>query len=443
MYLILAMAFLVIFLSPLIFIQKDNGDIFSPLKINAMLHIITVVPYLIIFQFDKGIIGDRLLNKFENIDVLFLKYFILQCISYYFIVAGIFNKNTLKITKKIPRFNQHISTRRYTFAVILSFGIGLFSYSYLMLKIGGLSYLLDNIQARSSLQEGLGYYSLLVQFMTFGTLLLIYSLRFKVSFLKSISILILLGITITLDSMFGGRKDTVYLIFFAILIYHYTYKKIRIINWKLIIPITFVIIYFLTIPILRTDGAIEYYSANPTELTNDILKEPINQVNSFSYIRHFLLVINEFNHDNVWLGKSYLDILYVPIPRTYYQNKPPIDDGVYLRTIAAGYEVSPNTSYNQLYQSSWPTESFGTLYMNFWIPGLFIGMYLIGVLYRILYDYMINSKYDFFSTMLYGFMVINFEFSNLRIVQAGTFVAILLLFSTIFLKMKKFDKSSE
>ena len=56
---------------------------------------------------------------------------------------------------------------------------------------------------------------------------------------------------------------------------------------------------------------------------------------------------------------------------------------------------------------------------------------------------MINSKYDFFSTMLYGFMVINFEFSNLRIVQAGTFVAILLLFSTIFLKMKKFDKSSE
>ncbi|MDT8860304.1 oligosaccharide repeat unit polymerase [Alkalihalobacillus sp. MEB130] len=440
MYLILAMAFLVVFLSPLALVKKGNGDIFNPLKINAMLHILTVVPYLLIFQFNQEILGEGLLTRFADIDVLFLKYFILQSLSYYFIVGGIFNKQSIQFAKKIPSFNYEISPNRYTLTVIISFTIGLASYFYLMSQIGGMSFFLDNIQARASLTQGLGYHSLLIQFMTFGALLLLYTFRFKVGFFKVLIVFILLSLTIVLESMFGGRKDSVYLIFFAVLIYHYTYKRIKVINWKLVIPISIVTLYFITMPLLRVDGAIEYYSSNPTELISDAFESPVDQINSFSYVRHYLLVIDEFDYNNIWLGRTYLDMLYTPIPRTYFQAKPPIDDGVYLRSIVAGYDVYPNAPYDQLFQSSWPPESFGALYMNFWIPGLLIGMYLLGFIYRTLYEFMVKSKYDFFSTMLYGFMVINFQLSNLRIVQAITFIMILLLFSIIFLQIRKSTK---
>lgn len=440
MYLVMSMLFLVVFLTPLAIIKKDNRDLLSPLKINAMIHIFTIVPYLIIYQFNNEIVGVNLLLRFKDIDSLFMKYFILQSVSYYLIVAGIFSRTPKKLAKRLPKFNQEISTSRYTVAVIISFTIGLASYFYLMSKTGGIVFFLKNIEARTFLREGLGYHSLLIQFMTFGALLLLYSFKFKSSFFKWIMVIFLLVVTIILESMFGGRKDTVYLIFFAILIYHYTIQKIKLINWRLIIPVLFIILYFLTIPILRTDGAIEYYSTNPEHLVNDVLEEPVNQINGFSYVRHYLLVLDEFNYNNIWLGRSYLNLLYAPVPRSYYENKPPIDDGVYLRSIAAGYDVEPDSPYNKLFQSSWPTESFGSLYMNFWIPGLFIGMFFIGFIYRTLYEYMILSKYDFFSTMLYGFMIINFEFSNLRIIQSITFIFILLLFSYLFLKLKRNSK---
>ncbi|MGQ7112601.1 hypothetical protein ACUOFC_34980, partial [Escherichia sp. TWPC-MK] len=65
---------------------------------------------------------------------------------------------------------------------------------------------------------------------------------------------------------------------------------------------------------------------------------------------------------NVWLGKSYLDLFKAPLPRSIYPEKPPVDDGMYIRTIAEGYNVTPSRPVQELYASSWPPETLGSMY---------------------------------------------------------------------------------
>ncbi len=343
---------LFVFLSPLFLFKSKKVDLFNPLVINAIFHILTVSTYFIIFQFNKGILGTELINLLEDVDRVFVKYFFLQIIGYYLIVLGINNNFSKKIVKKFPNFNYNDTLTRYYLVIIISFSIGFISYIIVVSQIGGLSYLLDNIQRRTSLTAGMGYQTIFIQFMTFGVLLLIYTTRFKSSFLKMFVILILFSVIVLLESTFGGRKDTVYLVFFGLLIYHYSKNKVKILSIRTVVIVSIVIIYFLLMPVFRTDGAFEHYSNNPNDLIADAFEQPINQVNSFSYTRHHLLVLDEFDISDIWLGKSYLDLIYSPIPRTLYEDKPPIDDGVYLRSIVLGYEVEPNMAFTDLFRSS-------------------------------------------------------------------------------------------
>src|SRR5690606_26344605 len=106
---------------------------------------------------------------------------------------------------------------------------------------------------------------------------------------------------------------------------------------------------------------------NPEVLKSEIIEEIGSVTRSVSYIDHYLLVMEHFSVDNLWWGKSFIDILYASIPRKIFPDKPPVDDGVYLRSIAEGMDVTPPTPYKDMYQSSWPPETIGTMYMNFWI----------------------------------------------------------------------------
>ncbi|MGQ7148454.1 hypothetical protein ACUOA8_59935, partial [Escherichia sp. SS-MK2] len=77
-----------------------------------------------------------------------------------------------------------------------------------------------------------------------------------------------------------------------------------------------------------------------------------------------------------------LDLFKAPLPRSIYPEKPPVDDGMYIRTIAEGYNVTPSRPVQELYASSWPPETLGSMYANFWIPGVVFGMYILGIIYK-------------------------------------------------------------
>ena len=107
-------------------------------------------------------------------------------------------------------------------------------------------------------------------------------------------------------------------------------------------------------PVLRERGGVAYYSANPGELPSEIGRNMRTAITDLSYVDTFVFITSYFQPDNVWHGATYLDLLKAPVPSSVDSAKPPIDDGVYVRTLAEGVRAEPGMAFSDLFYSSWP-----------------------------------------------------------------------------------------
>ena len=73
--------------------------------------------------------------------------------------------------------------------------------------------------------------------------------------------------------------------------------------------------------------------------------------------------------------------------------------------------------FNQLNGSSLPLETFGSMYANFGVIGLFIGMTILGVIYGYSYRKMKRNSYSLFSVVIYTQIIFTFQLSTLRMFQ--------------------------
>jgi oligosaccharide repeat unit polymerase len=276
-----------------------------------------------------------------------------------------------------------------------------------------------------------------------AVMMMIYSMSWKRSLLKLSLIFVLVLATATILSTLGGRKGTMVLLLMIIPTWHYGVRRIRRITWQAVLFAALITPYFVAVPILRSSGAVEHYQNSPDELWPDIIANLRTVVSDLSYVDTYLFITNYFTLENIWMGQSYLDLLLAPIPSTIYPDKPPIDDGMYVNALARGLDVTPGTAYRELQSSSWsswPPETMGAMYMNYWLPGVVVGMYLLGALYQTAYRYLRLCNYSLFSIYVYTHLLLNFHWSNLRIVQAIVNIAIAGIFFSAFFGLRSGTK---
>src|SRR5262249_10187458 len=150
-----------------------------------------------------------------------------------------------------------------------------------------------------------------------------------------------IGTAITVLSSMGGRSSTIMLVIISILTWHYTIRRIaRLPLWAYVLALLF-IPYFVAIPLLREPGAALRYSEQHEQLWHDVRANLYKAVTQLSYVDTYVFIVNHFDTTNLWLGRPYLDLIVAPIPSTIYPEKPPVDDGVYIRSLEAGMTVAP------------------------------------------------------------------------------------------------------
>lgn len=436
-----ALILMIIFLTPIIFSLKydlKKGDLLKPSRIVAALHLVSIVPYLFLVSFNNELISPLVRNhkSMGNLDITIAYYGLIQALCFISILLGLNSNAAKKIPKFFPYIGVKYTRRQLRLSFIMAGLIGGGAFFLFLSKIGGLNYLLNNLEYRTFIIAGNNYLTSLFSCLNIALAILIYSLKEKKTYTKLLFIIILCVASILIFSSMGGRSSTIYLMFLILLVVHYGVKRIRKIPRKAIFIAFLMIIYFIAIPIIRTPGAFEYYSKNINQLEKDIRENYEIIFTQTSYVDHYLLILNYFDIDKLWLGASYVDLLKAPIPSSLISNKPPVDDGVYLRTIAEGMDVRPSLPYKDLYKSSWPPETLGIMYMNFWIPGVIIGAYLLGVIYKTFYNYMVNSKYNIFSILIYSNILFSFHLSNLRIVQTLSSIILIFLFFILFYRIR-------
>ncbi|MNU19454.1 hypothetical protein D3C71_76810 [compost metagenome] len=408
-----------------------DNDSFGPVKLFTSKMIIMNIPYIYFIAIYPEKFPAEILNVLNmNLEDAFIYYSIVQTILYLTVLLGISIGKKKKITK-FPK-NSFISLKVCHFIIIISFFLGLYDYYKFLNGVGGLAYLLSNLSSRTELLnegEGLGN---AIFYLTISLILGFYS-YFKLKSNLKLFILILLTIfSILIISSTGGRKNVLYLIIFIAGAYNYYNKpfKFRNIDKRyLIVGFIFITFYILFMPILRGKDGFENLVNGNISLVELLKIEDLVTAISYTYIDVFSS--NYFNFNNYWYFNSTLDIFenFKSIPKYL---KPPIDDGVYFRSIVKyNINFSPPTARGNMYESSWPIEHLGFSYANLGLIGIIVFSLILGYLFQLTYSYLLKNNYSPIFLYLYIFVIFNFNFSNLRLVQILSLLPILLFYMFI------------
>lgn len=400
---------------PWLFFKKTKIER-SPAKIISLISGVTTVPYFFILAFFPGYespILNLINGDLGELQIIFAIYYSLGLLAMYWgiKIGGIkFNNG---IVYKLQRYSDVSSKRIH---LILFF----MAISLILAKLqlaGGLFFLLENIRSRGELLAGTGFIDLfLIPAAFFSIFYAIYN-RSMTGKPKAIEIIIMIIILSVLLSLFGGRKLPMMLIILAILAAIFYDEKLKIYSIRFL-PVYILIIFFFA-------TALEHR-------INEQLGVGAQGLNFYDYIRNasyletYLFILDHFSVNDFWYGVGHLDLVYRIIPFFSESLKPPIDDGVYIRTLAEGIFVKPPVSFEDMYPSSWPPETFGSGYMNFGLIGVILYFLLKGFISGLVFSYAKSKKFQPIPLFLFFYVVINFHVSNLRVFQVGMLVVFLI-----------------
>ena len=409
----------------------DRKDLFGPKNIFFILYLFGIlIPTLYYSDSSNAAgIGNASLSSAVLNDDYYLTYVILQTLSYHCVLAGIGVATSHAGSTKaiVPEADKNMANIRIWAALFILLGMG--AFALMMGKVGGLFYFISHLQYRTIMTRDLDLYSWLLPFAQYGCLLLVASRGSK---RKPITAPIVLLIVATgLMCGLGGRKALIILVVECFIIYHYAIHKMtlsRLLSIRNIVAALFILAFFVVFTNLRTDGSFESLVSNPTGFLQGAFTNLTASLVGESYVPFYVKVVSYFDSHELWGGLSFLGLFTAIIPSSLFPGKPPVDDGAYLYSIALGRgDIVPPMPFSQLDGSSYPLETFGSMYANFGVAGLLVGMVLLGYLYGRVYTKMQTSSYSLFWIVLYTQVMFTFQISTLRIFQLLQCIALLLV----------------
>jgi len=226
-------------------------------------------------------------------------------------------------------------------------------------------------------------------------------------------------------------------VFFPFFIYICFRRRVP---WKTIIPV--IIIGFITLVIIKVDyrqliWSSEYENRGLLEKTlifPSVVWENISGQTTYSYYYDVITMrfarLQEFARVVDWTpeslpylkGETYrIFLLWRVIPRLFYWDKP---TGTDLEIYSHRY----NMQYHEDYTSSTRLPQLIEMYINFGIPGVLIGMFLMGIIYRAIYEMLCHPKAG-----EGGLLIAIFIFTKLLDIEGDSSVLAMAVYYMVFL----------
>jgi hypothetical protein len=156
-------------------------------------------------------------------------------------------------------------------------------------------------------------------------------------------------------------------------------------------------------------------------MTSDIGALIASAISEVSYIHIYAFIFDVFSIEPHWYGSSWGDI-WLRISSEDRLYSPPVDEGIYIRSLWQGLPVAPPTPYIYLFPSAWPPETIGVGYANFGLAGLVVLMFARGYFAATCFRAATSDPSRINLVILYIYATLTFQFSNLRIVQIVMFI---------------------
>lgn len=394
----------------------------SPSKILFLFSAITTIPYVSIIAVNPELSSVRYLVVSD-----FGENLLQFCLIYSLGLLGFLFGSTLgyssSLGRSIPYPMRATESSRIACLIVawLSCLIVILLTLVKLDQVGGLAELWANIALRSEALAGTGFLDAFIY--PFGYLAVVFAIYGASSGRKysAIGAALIFFLVAVCFSAFGGRKNTLYLIVFAVLAAKIYNKKISFASPSFVLLYAAGAAFFFYVLVFRLeaqDGA-----ANPLNV--------IDVVANLSYADTYLFITDYFSRYPSWLGSVFWDIPLRIFSSEASALLPPIDDGVYIRTLAEGVNVRPPTAFNAMYPSSWPPESYGSGYANFGVLGVFLFFWIKGLVCGVISKWAKLNGYGPFSLVLFFSAILGFHISNLRLIQFAVLVVGMLIISVV------------
>lgn len=253
--------------------------------------------------------------------------------------------------------------------IVFVFAIYFFVLALYFSSVGGLGYLWENMFQRGDVVRGSAFYITLLWsisiFLVFSILKYPVAVQLVLTFVLAGSIYL----------AYGGRSFSLGLFVFWVVCYFLSSGRLpfRILSIRSLL-LSFLLLCFIIItPSLRQGGV------GLDGLWGVLIKNWAELFQRLAVPQVEFLVIDYFTGDSYWFGRSWVDLLYAFCPISYCENKPPMDDGVYLYNIYLSGSVQVGQAVDQLVASSYPFETWSIFYANFGFIGVVAGGGLFGL----------------------------------------------------------------
>lgn len=399
-------------------VYKKN--VFSPGSIFIYFSIIPAISnlYFSIFQVNFYEIVllqvDIIFRNYLFVNIALFLTIIGNCVTYFGIYYGSKSKiiflsylmNKIFFTKYTGYQSIDFKSKNkfiYKFGIIVYIS-GILVYFIFVQKIGGLFQIWEELELRSVKNAGLGYFQTYYMFaIQLGAMIILwYAFIKSFKFVKIITFLL----TIFILGSMGARGPIIIFLLSTIIMYHYLIKP-----FKKIFTVP-VLIFALLIPIFIV-VMLQFRTYSYSYLRNnlDVLVE--NSISSFESgfvarigrLERDIVILQYFEKNDYWLGKSFYGLIVAPIPRSIYPSKPPNDTGMYLRMMALNQKVDPPMPISELGNSSWP-EGNWVGYMNYGLLGFLFFFYFSGLLFGKFYNYLSKNGFQVLPTCSFAILAV-------------------------------------
>ncbi|MHA6604787.1 O-antigen polymerase [Photobacterium damselae] len=433
--------FIFLLLSLKILSVKDNRGVYkyAPLFYFYIYYLFASC-YVFFVINDHSLLPERVLMLMSpnEIDNNIIRHILATIVFLLFVAIGFFVSKRINISNKRYKYIYKMTKSYRKLTVLLFFLFLLLSYVKISV-VGGLIFLINNLDSRTTITAGTGYISVVTYVISI--LCLIFStLNLKNNNNKRWVVFhfVIIFVIVLMELFYGGRKTPIIIIIFSMLLYNVYVKKIRIICFSNVFIFFLIFVISVSLPLFRTNGALDFYLSSPSSFFYDALSNSMVIFKRLTDIDRSIYIYHIFDNIDFWYGKQFLGIFYGMIPRSFFYDKPPIDEGVYIYNIAIGNNVEPLTPLRFMYPSGWPLTTITSAYASFGYFAIPIFAFIVGVLIAIANNYYLSTESPIALFLLFNIIIGNFDITVLRIVNT---ISVFLFMLTIMYICRIFFKN--
>jgi hypothetical protein len=355
------------------FRPRNSQHFFDPQNFFILM-LFAETPFLLSVVIDQSILDQRYILA-GSFDYLFLQFTVTKvffAITFLCICTFFSNKHdTTEFSKSIPLKN-------YFLYGVIFLVMGIFVTSVLVTKVGGLEIILTSWSVKTETVRGTAFlrFSMMI-FFAMSVLCFYFDLaKLNTSnFFKSIFLFLSIVLGFVCLGLFGERKAPLLLIAVLLVAIKFISPQISFFRARYFF-LGFAILVFSSIaPVMRKPENIEYFiSGDFMQIYIGMLESSTQIFINFSDFPVSVLVFGMVNDvSELWHFRTISDFFYGFIPSSFYSQKPPLDEGVYIYNLAQGNSVTLGSAFNDMIPVGWPLSRINGPYLHLWYPGVILG----------------------------------------------------------------------